>query len=85
MRIRYKSAASRYAAAERRADAEREAGIPDRLDEDQREPWSIVFGSIRWTATPRRGYKTWRITDESGALIACCTAKGVARLLLGRV
>jgi hypothetical protein len=53
--------------------------VPD--DEDQRQPWLIVFGEIRWTATPRRGYKTWRITDESGALVACCTAKGVARLL----
>ena len=84
MRFRNRSAAARYSAqcrwraAEARAEAEREAGIPDRAPEDSRQPCVIDLrgaGGPLLTLEPRRGYVAWRQIDESGQVQACAALK----------
>ena len=73
--IRYKSTAARYRAAERRAQAERDAGIPDRTDDDCRQPIALDLSSVGGrclTLEPRRGYLAYRARDvATGEVIAC--------------
>jgi hypothetical protein len=85
MRFRSRSEAARYSAdarwraAERRAQAEREAGIPDREPErDVRQPITLDLrsaGGELLTIEPRAGYIGWRLRDESGAVKECAALK----------
>lgn len=83
--IRYKSTAARYRAAERRAQAERDAGIPDRDDSDCRQSIALDLSSVGGrclTLEPRRGYVAYRARDIStGEVIAC----GALKTLLHRL
>lgn len=69
------TAQQRYRGAEWRADAEREAGIPDRIQpDDTRQPITIdlsSYGGPCLRIEPRRGYIAVRAIDESGAVQAC--------------
>ena len=82
------SRARQDASAQQRADALTAAGIAPRTDADLRQPFPVLFGGpvpIAWTATPRRGYATYRVTDDAtGALLGVCTLKGIARLMVKR-
>lgn len=84
MRFRNRSAAGRYAArcrwraAEARAQAERDDGIPDREPIDGRRPCVLDLrgaGGPLLTLEPRLGYVAWRQVDESGAVQACAALK----------
>jgi hypothetical protein len=79
MRYRYRSHASRAAAAERRAQAERDAGIPDRTDADCRQPIALDLSSVGGrclTLEPRRGYVSYRARDiGTGEVVACAALK----------
>ena len=64
------------------AQALTEAGVPVREDPDQRTAWPVVCDfhgvRIRWTATRRRGYITYRVTDdETGELVMVGTPKAI--------
>ena len=92
MRIRYRTRASHYAAAERRAQYERDEGIEDRHEEDKRVTWWLDLrpvGGPWWRCEPRRGYVSYRVIDEAtGALVLCAPPKTIldeARKLLPRV
>ena len=61
--MRVRTAAQRYRAQERRAQAERDAGIPDRVDADFRTACLLDLrgaGGPLVTLEPRRGYHAWR-------------------------
>ena len=69
------TATQRYRSAEWRADAAREAGIPDRIEpDDTRQPITIdlrSYGGPCLRIEPRRGYIAVRAIDEAGAVRAC--------------
>ena len=73
------AARARWRAAGERAQAERDAGIPDRVDEDCRQPISIDLrsaGGLLIRLEPRRGYVAWRAIDhDSGAVLHCAALK----------
>jgi hypothetical protein len=85
MRCRYKFTAARYRAAERRAQAERDAGIPDRTDADCRQPIALDLSSVGGrclTLEPRRGYVAYRARDiGTGEVIACGALKALLHQL----
>jgi hypothetical protein len=56
MRLQYRIPASRDAAAERRAQAERDAGIPDRTDADCRQPIALDLSSVCAISGHRHSY-----------------------------
>ena len=58
------------------------AGVEPREDPDRRKVWPVVCDfpgvRIRWTATPRKGYITYRVTDdETGKLVMVGTPKAI--------
>lgn len=58
------------------------AGVEPREDHDQRTAWPVVSDfpgvRIRWTATPRKGYIVYRVTDdETGKLVMVGTPKAI--------
>jgi hypothetical protein len=58
------------------------AGVEQREDADQRTAWPVMcdFPGVRicWTATPRRRYITYRVTDdETGKLVMVGTPKAI--------
>jgi hypothetical protein len=58
------------------------AGVEPREDPDQRKAWPVVCDfpgvRIRGTATPRKGYITYRVTDdETGKLVMVGTPKAI--------
>jgi hypothetical protein len=61
------------------AQAERDAGIPDReWAEDQRQPFDLdlrSWGGPVLHIEPRRGYIAARAIDESGQVVACAALK----------
>ena len=60
------AAAARWRNAEARAQAERDAGIPDRTDTDCRQPFALPLSAAGWRdlrIEPRRGYVAWRAVD----------------------
>lgn len=74
------NARARWRAAEARAQAERDAGIPDREPfEDCRQPFALDLRSAgyrRLRIEPRAGYVAWRAVDEdSGEVIDCAALK----------
>lgn len=79
MRVRYRSAAQRFRAQEAKAEAEREAGIHDREDEDFRRPCMLDLsgaGGPRLVLEPRRGYVAWRARNaDTGELVDCAAIK----------
>jgi len=79
--IRYKSTAARYRAAERRAQAERDAGIHDRDDADCRQPIALDLSSVGGrclTLEPRRGYVAYRARDvATGEVVAAGALKAL--------
>ena len=74
-----KAAHARWRAAAERAQAERDAGIPDREDvPDFRQPISLDLrsaGGELWHIEPRRGYVSWRALDEAGQVRECAALK----------
>jgi hypothetical protein len=78
MRFRNRSAAARYSAnarwraAEARAQAERDAGTPDRpMLTDMRRPFDLdltTWGGPRLHIEPRIGYIAARAIDQTGAV-----------------
>jgi hypothetical protein len=83
MRYRLRSSASRYAAAERKAQAQRDAGIPDR-EPDQRVTWWIdlrPIGGPWWRCEPRIGYISYLVYAEPGGERVMC---GPPKTILAR-
>ncbi len=85
MRFRNRSAANRHSAncrwraEEARAEAEREAGIPDREPyTDARRAFTVDLrsaGGSLVTFEPRAGYIAWRQLDEAGEVTDCAALK----------
>ena len=85
MRFRTRSQAARYSArcrwraAELRAQAERDAGIPDREPYfDARQPIDLdlrSYGGPWLHIEPRIGYVSVRVLDETGAVVQCAALK----------
>ena len=74
-----KAANARWRAAAERAQAERDAGIPDREDvPDFRQPFTLDLrsaGGDLWHIEPRLGYISWRALDEAGEVKGCAALK----------
>ncbi len=74
-----RAAQARWRAAAERAQAERDAGIPDREDvPDHRQPFSLDLrsaGGDCWHIEPRRGYVSWRAIDSTGQVRHCAALK----------
>lgn len=73
------AARARWRNAEARAQAERDAGIPDREPvTDYRQPCTIDLrgaGGPLLTLEPRLGYLAWRQLDKSGQVTDCAAIK----------
>ena len=72
-----RAANARWRAAEQRAQAERDAGIPDRTDTDCRQPFDLLLRAAGWRdlrIEPRRGYVAWRAVDASTGEVLHCAA-----------
>lgn len=68
--MRIRNAEQRKRAQERRAQAERDAGIPDRTDADFRTACFVDLrgcGGPLLTLEPRRGYHAWRMVQDGKA------------------
>lgn len=75
--MRVRNAAQRYRAQERKAQAERDAGIPDRVDADFRTSCMVDLrgaGGPLLYLEPRRGYHAWRRIKD-GTVIDCAALK----------
>lgn len=74
-----RAALARWRAAEDRAEAEREAGIPDDPPyTDARRTCTLDLrgaGGPLLTLEPRGGYIAWRQLDESGRVTDCAALK----------
>lgn len=76
--MRVRNAAQRYRAQERKAQAERDAGIPDRVDADWRTACLLDLrgaGGPLLYLEPRRGYHAWRRSTEDGKVVDCAAIK----------
>lgn len=73
-----KAAKARWRASEQRAQAERDAGIPDRPALfDVREPLYLdltSYGGSRLRIEPRIGYIAVRVIDETDGKVVLCAA-----------
>lgn len=75
--MRVRTPAQRYRAQERKAQAERDAGIPDRVDADFRTACMVDLrgaGGPLLTLEPRRGYHAWRMVED-GKVKDCAALK----------
>jgi hypothetical protein len=75
--MRIRTAAQRHRSQERKAQAEREAGIPDRVDADFRTACMVDLrgaGGPLLYLEPRRGYHAWRRIKD-GKVIDCAALK----------
>lgn len=74
-----KAAQAKWRAAEARAQAERDAGIPDREDvPDLRQPFPLDLrsaGGELWHIEPRLGYVSWRALNQAGEVKHCAALK----------
>ncbi len=80
------AAHARWRAAEERAQAERDAGIPDREPViDARQPFLLPlshFGYRDLWIEPRVGFVAWRALDaETRELLHCAASKELLRIL----
>ena len=79
-KYRRRTPASRFAQAERRAQAEREAGIPDR-EPDRRTTWWLDLrpvGGPWWRCEPRIGYVSYRVyVEPTGERVMCAPPKTI--------
>jgi hypothetical protein len=96
MRFRTRSEAARYSAttrwraAEARAQAERDAGIPDLpIAQDARDPITLDLRSAGYRhlrIEPRLGYVAWRAVDvDTGEVLHCAAIKELLRWIAGEV
>jgi hypothetical protein len=73
------AARARWRTAETRAQAERDAGIPDDpAPVDCREPFALDLrsaGGPLYRIEPRRAYVAWRAIDEAGTVKHCAALK----------
>jgi hypothetical protein len=72
-----RAANARWRYAELTAQAEREAGIPDRTDTDCRQPFDLDLrsaGGTLYRIEPRHGYIAWRAVDQGTGTVAHCAA-----------
>jgi len=80
MKFRRRTPASRFAQAERKAQAQRDAGIPDR-EPDQRATWWLDLrqvGGPWWRCEPRIGYVSYRVyTEPEGVRVMCGPPKTI--------
>lgn len=90
MKFRRRTPASRFAQAERKAQAQRDAGIPDR-ETDQRSTWWLDLrpvGGPWWRCEPRIGYVSYRVyVETTGERVMCGPPKTIlaaAAAKLGR-
>ena len=78
-----RAANARWRNAKSAADAEREAGIPDREPPMVRPVWSLdlrAVGGPWWRCEPRIGYIADRVYDQAtGALVMCAPPKTILR------
>jgi len=75
--MRIRTAAQRHRSQERKAQAERDAGIPDRVDADFRTACMVDLrgcGGPMLTLEPRHGYHAWRMVED-GTVIDCAALK----------
>lgn len=84
------AAKSRWRNAEARAQAERDAGIPDAPPvEDTREPFTMLLRSAGFRdlrIEPRRGYVAWRAVDvATGEVVHCAALKELLRRVASQV
>lgn len=84
------AAQARWRAAQVRADAEREAGVPDRQALiDNRQPFDLPLksaGYLDLRIEPRLGYVAWRAVDaETGKVVDCAALKTLLHNIAGRV
>lgn len=81
MQLRRRTPTSRFAQAERRAQAERDAGIPDRDPVDARTTWWLdlrPIGGPWWRCEPRRGFVSYRVYAEpAGERVMCAPPKTI--------
>ena len=89
--IRHVAAAhARWRAAELRAEAEREAGIPDvPLPEEWRRAFLLPLASVGYrdlSIEPRFGYVSWRAVDAlTGEVLHVAALKELLRWIAGQV
>ena len=84
------AATARWRAAESRAQAERDAGIPDEpAIEDCREAFALPLkcaGYLDLRIEPRRGYVAWRAIDAAtGEVMHCAALKELLRWVASQV
>ena len=73
-----------------RAQAERDAGIPDEpLPADFRQPFALPLANAGYRdlwIEPRLGYVAWRATDEkTGEVLHCAALKELLRWIASQV
>lgn len=82
-----RAANARWRAAEFRAQAERDAGIPDvPMPSDNRQPFDLDLrsaGGDLWRIEPRIGYIAWRAIDSGGEIRRCAALKTLLHALAG--
>ena len=83
------AANARWRARELRADAERDAGIPDRTPQDNRAPFALPLKACGYRdlrIEPRLGYVAWRAVDaETGEVLHCAALKELLRWTASQV
>ena len=83
------AAKARWRAHELRADAERDAGIPDRAPADNRQPFALPLKACGYRdlrIEPRIGYVSWRAIDaDTGEALHCAALKELLRWIAGEV
>ena len=81
MKFRRRTPAQRFAAAERKAQAERDAGIPDRQAPPLLPPLLLDLrgaGGPHWRCEHRPGTCQWRVFDaDTGARMMCGQIGGI--------
>lgn len=85
--MRIRTAAQRHRSQESRAEAEREAGIPDRTDADFRTACLLDLrgcGGPLLTLEPRRGYHEWRMVED-GKVTDCAALKTLLHRIADRM
>jgi hypothetical protein len=83
------AANARWRARELRAAAEREAGIPDRAQQDNRAPFSLPLKACGYRdlrIEPRLGYVAWRAVDaDTGEVLHAAALKELLRWIAAQV